>query len=65
MRDWLEDIAENWNFNKIVPSHFDAPVQCGPKELIAAFQRSTAVYGNDASFAASTASTASKVPYDH
>ena len=44
VRLWIEEIAADWSFNKIVPSHFDAPIICTPKDLIAAYQRSTSVY---------------------
>ena len=26
-----------WDFERIVPAHFDAPIKAGPKELAAAF----------------------------
>lgn len=50
VREWVEDMAESWAFKQIVPSHFDAPVPCTGRELIAAYQRSSDVYadGDDA-----------------
>lgn len=53
VRTWIQEIADEWNFNKIVPCHFDAPIACGPRDLVAAFERSSAVYGSEASFDAS------------
>jgi hypothetical protein len=44
VREWLADISDSWDFKQVVPSHFDAPVPCSGRELIAAFQRSTDVY---------------------
>jgi hypothetical protein len=44
VREWLADMVESWDFKQVVPSHFDAPVPCNGRELIAAFQRSTDVY---------------------
>lgn len=44
VREWIEDMCASWDFKHIVPAHFDAPVPCNGKELVAAFQRSTDVY---------------------
>lgn len=51
VKDWIEDMAGSWAFKQIVPSHFDALVPCTGRELIAAYQRSSDVYGNDAAAA--------------
>ena len=44
VRAWLDDMIADWDFRQLVPSHFDAPVPCTGRELIAAFQRSSDVY---------------------
>ena len=33
---WLSKVSK-WDFERIVPAHFDAPIKAGPKELAAAF----------------------------
>ena len=30
---WIEDIAGNWDFKRIIPAHFAAPVQATPQDL--------------------------------
>lgn len=51
VREWIEDMEESWAFRQIVPCHFDAPVPCTGRELIAAYQRSSDVYADDVSAA--------------
>ena len=34
--DWVQRVSA-WNFTRIVPAHFDAPIEAGPKEWNAAF----------------------------
>lgn len=36
MGDWARRVG-CWNFNRIVPCHFDAPIKAGPREWNAAF----------------------------
>lgn len=36
-REWIDDICKSWNFRQIVPAHFSAPIQAGPKDLKKAF----------------------------
>jgi len=33
---WAKKVAK-WDFNRIVPCHFDAPIRAGPREFLAAF----------------------------
>jgi hypothetical protein len=37
VNDWAQRVAK-WNFNRIVPCHFDAPIKAGPKEFREAFR---------------------------
>lgn len=30
---WIEDIASNWDFRRIIPAHFTAPVRATPHDL--------------------------------
>ena len=30
---WVEDIASNWDFKRIIPAHFAAPVPATPRDL--------------------------------
>jgi len=36
VNDWAKRVSK-WNFNRIVPCHFDAPIKAGPKEFREAF----------------------------
>lgn len=45
-REWIDDICKSWNFRQIVPAHFSAPIQAGPKDLKKAFYF---LYNNDES----------------
>ena len=56
VREWIEDMAESWAFKQIVPCHFDAPVPCTGRELIAAYQRSSDVYADDTTAGGTAAS---------
>ena len=33
---WAKKISR-WDFNRIVPCHFDAPIRAGPREFLSAF----------------------------
>ncbi|CAH8389137.1 unnamed protein product [Eruca vesicaria subsp. sativa] len=37
VRDWIDEIASEWRFKRIIPAHFDAPVNVGRSEFLAAF----------------------------
>ncbi len=32
-RRWIEDITDNWEFKRIIPAHFAAPVPATPRDL--------------------------------
>jgi hypothetical protein len=34
--DWAYQVA-NWNFQRIIPCHFDAPIAAGPQQFLSAF----------------------------
>jgi hypothetical protein len=34
--DWAYQVA-SWNFQRIIPSHFDAPIAAGPQQFLSAF----------------------------
>lgn len=34
--DWVDQVA-SWNFQQIIPCHFDAPIAAGPQQFISAF----------------------------
>ena len=36
VNEWARRVAK-WDFNRIVPCHFDAPIRAGPREFSAAF----------------------------
>jgi len=36
VNEWAKRVAK-WNFNRIVPCHFDAPIRAGPREFASAF----------------------------
>ncbi|BDA42088.1 hypothetical protein COCOBI_02-8900 [Coccomyxa sp. Obi] len=36
-RRWVEDITNSWEFRRIIPAHFAAPVQATPQDFRAAF----------------------------
>ncbi|GAV65717.1 DUF4336 domain-containing protein [Cephalotus follicularis] len=37
VRDWINSIARDWKFKRIIPAHFAAPINAGRSELLAAF----------------------------
>ncbi|KAJ0244640.1 Uncharacterized protein HA466_0192440 [Hirschfeldia incana] len=37
VRDWIDEIASDWRFKRIIPAHFEAPVNAGRSEFLAAF----------------------------
>ncbi|GBG66461.1 hypothetical protein CBR_g61504 [Chara braunii] len=37
VKDWIDEITTEWNFRRIIPAHFSAPIAAGPQELRAAF----------------------------
>lgn len=37
MRDWIDRIARDWRFKRIIPAHFAAPINATRSEFLAAF----------------------------
>lgn len=37
MRDWIDGIARDWKFKRIIPAHFAAPVNVNRSDFLAAF----------------------------
>lgn len=37
VRDWIDQIARDWRFNRIIPAHFAAPVNASRSDFLAAF----------------------------
>nr|AJW87636.1 VG1a [Brassica oleracea var. italica] len=37
VRDWIDEIASDWRFKRIIPAHFEAPINAGRSEFLAAF----------------------------
>lgn len=37
VRDWIDEIARDWKFKRIIPAHFAAPINAGRSEFLAAF----------------------------
>lgn len=37
VRDWIDEIARDWRFKRIIPAHFEAPINAGRSEFLAAF----------------------------
>ncbi|KAI3794014.1 hypothetical protein L1987_36639 [Smallanthus sonchifolius] len=37
VRDWIDSIARDWRFKRIIPAHFAAPVNANGSDFIAAF----------------------------
>ncbi|KAJ4904087.1 Uncharacterized protein Rs2_18038 [Raphanus sativus] len=37
VRDWIDEIASEWRFKRIIPAHFEASVNAGRSEFLAAF----------------------------
>mmetsp|Transcript_6788 Transcript_6788/g.19647 ORF Transcript_6788/g.19647 Transcript_6788/m.19647 type:complete len:394 (-) Transcript_6788:89-1270(-) len=38
VKEWVDDVATIWDFEKIVPAHFEAPIAAGPSDLRRAFR---------------------------
>jgi hypothetical protein len=36
-RAWIDDVCGSWDFRRIIPAHFDAPIPARPSDLLAAF----------------------------
>lgn len=36
-RRWVDSICSDWDFNKVIPGHFDAPIPAKPADLKRAF----------------------------
>ena len=37
VRRWCDAITTEWNFTRIIPAHYDAPIRAGPREFRKAF----------------------------
>lgn len=37
VRDWIDRIAEDWAFRRIIPAHFAAPINASRSDFLAAF----------------------------
>ncbi|CAH2055331.1 unnamed protein product [Thlaspi arvense] len=37
VRDWIDEITRDWRFRRIIPAHFEAPINAGRSEFLAAF----------------------------
>ncbi|KAI4389269.1 hypothetical protein MLD38_001509 [Melastoma candidum] len=37
VRDWIDSIARDWRFKRIIPAHFAAPINAGRTDFLAAF----------------------------
>ncbi|KAB1211490.1 hypothetical protein CJ030_MR6G013232 [Morella rubra] len=37
VRDWIDSIAQDWRFKRIIPAHFAAPINAGRSDFLAAF----------------------------
>lgn len=37
MRDWIDSIARDWRFKRVIPAHFAAPINASRSEFLAAF----------------------------
>uniref|UniRef100_A0A5B7B5J1 T4P13.26 protein n=1 Tax=Davidia involucrata TaxID=16924 RepID=A0A5B7B5J1_DAVIN len=37
VRDWIDSIARDWRFKRIIPAHFDAPINVSRSDFLAAF----------------------------
>ena len=33
VRRWVDSICNSWDFNQIIPAHFDAPIAAGPADF--------------------------------
>merc|ERR1712087_666427 len=37
VQTWVDTVAQ-WDFEQIIPAHFEAPIQATPKDFVAAFR---------------------------
>jgi hypothetical protein len=37
VREWVDRVAARWDFDQIVPAHFQAPIQASPRDFARAF----------------------------
>lgn len=37
MKDWIDGIARDWRFKRIIPAHFSAPINASRSDFLAAF----------------------------
>lgn len=37
MRDWIDSIARDWKFKRIIPAHFAGPINASRSDFLAAF----------------------------
>uniref|UniRef100_A0A803LSF5 Uncharacterized protein n=1 Tax=Chenopodium quinoa TaxID=63459 RepID=A0A803LSF5_CHEQI len=37
VRDWIDRIARDWKFQRIIPAHFAAPIKASRSDFLAAF----------------------------
>ncbi|CAK9162972.1 unnamed protein product [Ilex paraguariensis] len=37
VRDWIDSIARDWRFRRIIPAHFAAPINASRSDFLAAF----------------------------
>ncbi|GJM89039.1 hypothetical protein PR202_ga05635 [Eleusine coracana subsp. coracana] len=72
VRDWVDRIAADWPFRRIIPCHFAAPINAGRSDFLAAFafldellpERSAAAPGISLLFASLMGKAASYFPPD-
>ncbi len=72
MRDWVDRIAADWPFRRIIPAHFAAPINANRSDFLAAFafldeflpERSPASPGLSLLFASLMGKAASYFPPD-
>jgi len=38
VQQWVDQIVERWEFDQIVPAHFEAPIAATPKDFANAFR---------------------------
>uniref|UniRef100_A0A0A9CGW5 Uncharacterized protein n=1 Tax=Arundo donax TaxID=35708 RepID=A0A0A9CGW5_ARUDO len=72
VRDWVDRIAADWRFRRIIPAHFAAPINASRSDFLAAFafldeflpERSAAAPGLSLLFASLMGKAASYFPPD-
>lgn len=37
VKDWIDSIARDWRFKRIIPAHFSAPINASRSDFLAAF----------------------------